>query len=64
MRTSSKIRSAWHLSSIRLDYHDYARSAEAALAATSQRNSLLGRMRILDIADAFNSNDVLAVDTD
>lgn len=41
--------------------HDYARCAEAALATVALSDTLLGGMRLLDVADAFDRDDMFAV---
>lgn len=45
-------------------YHDNARSTEPTLTTVTLRDTLLSRMRLLDIADPFDSDDMLTVNTD
>lgn len=45
-------------------YHDNSRRAKATLASISHCNPLLDRMGILDISDALDGDDMLAIDTD
>ena len=45
-------------------YHDDARGAEAALAPAAHGDPFLRRMRVLDVANPFHRDDMLAVHTD
>ena len=47
-----------------LTYHYYSWGAKSALAAVALCDPLLGRMRLFDIPDPLDRNDMLAVDTD
>ncbi len=45
-----------------VEAHDDARGAEAALRAIALCDALLGRVGLIDVADALDGDDVLAVD--
>jgi len=64
VRISSVVAISYVQIAVQTSYHDNARRAKAALAATAKCYTLLSRVWVLDVTNAFHRNDMLAINAD